>query len=363
LGGAWPVASSPFAGKGRMRRIAVILPPETDLIDVAGPACVFSSAARCLTKAGAAAEAVYVISYLSIAGGLVSTRQGLPLDTSSIRAANAGDYDTVIVTGGDHDAEADADPIAEWLEAARPVVRRIASVCTGAFFLARAGLLDNKRATTHWMDCGELARQFRSTAVDSDAIFVEDDGVWTSAGATAGIDMALAMVEQDYGHDLAMMVARMQVVFLKRHGGQSQYSVHLQSQAQGPLAPLLRWMVANPGADLSIEAIADRAHMSVRNFYRSFEAATGQSPGQWVETMRIENAKRLLSRTVGDGERIAIESGFGGYERMRRAFVRRMGISPLTYRKRFCRPEAGSDLGVDIDVLAYQAEPSAHASV
>jgi transcriptional regulator GlxA family with amidase domain len=154
----------------------------------------------------------------------------------------------------------------------------------------------------------------------------------------------------------------MQVVFLKRHGGQSQYSVHLQSQEQqGALAPLLRWMIANPGADLSVEALAERAHMSVRNFYRSFEAATGQSPAIWVETMRIENAKQLLSQRDGEAEQIAFASGFGGYERMRRTFVRRLGISPITYRKRFGR----LDNPADRDVLAYQASltRAAHAAL
>jgi len=333
----------PASGNGGMtfRRVAIVLPPEPDLIDVAGPSCVFSSAARCLMNAGASAHPLYTMDYLSMPGGLVDTRQGLMLDTRALHGANAADYDTVIVTGGDHAAASGPDDIASWLAYARPLVRRVASVCTGAFFLARAGLLHEKRATTHWMDCGQLAQQFRSTSVDSDAIFVEDGGVWTSAGATAGIDMALAMVERDHGHDLAMMVARMQVVFLKRHGGQSQYSVHLQSQeTQGPLAPLLRWMVEHPHGDLSIEALADRAHMSMRNFYRSFETATGQSPGVWVEAMRIESAKRLLGQSTLNAEQIALESGFGSYERMRRTFTRSLGISPGTYRKRFGRQKA-----------------------
>jgi len=338
-----------------VRRVAVLLPAETDLIDIAGPACVFSSAARCLLRAGAFAAPPYAMDYLSPTGGAIDTRQCLTLPTGALNEARPADYDTVIVTGGEVGPLWQGDEIARWLRAARPFVRRIASVCTGAFFLARAGLLDGKRATTHWTDCGDLARQFGSISVDGNAIFIEDGGVWTSAGATAGIDMALAMVEQDHGHDLAMMVARMQVVFLKRHGGQSQYSVHLQSQEhQGALAPLLRWMIANPAADLSVEVLADRAHMSLRNFYRSFEAATGQSPGAWVETMRVENAKRLLSQAESAAEQIAFESGFGGYERMRRTFVRRLGISPITYRKRFGRREE-LDNRVDFDVLAYHA--------
>lgn len=344
--------------RAKPRRIAIVLPAETDLIDVAGPACVFSSAARCLMNTGASVQPLYAMDYLSATGGPIGTRQGLSLETRALRAADPSDYDTVIVTGGDDDSESRHLKIADWVARARPLVRRVASVCTGAFFLARAGLLEEKRATTHWMDCGQLARQFPSTKVDSDAIFIEDDGVWTSAGATAGIDMALAMVEQDYGHDLAMLVARMQVVFLKRHGGQSQYSVHLQSQeVQGPLAPLLEWIVAHPRADLTIEALADRAHMSVRSFCRCFRTATGQSPGVWVEAMRIENAKRLLSQTARGTEQVALESGFGDYERMRRTFLRRLGISPRTYRERFARPESERESGCDFNLLAYKANP------
>ena len=289
-------------------------------------------------------------------------QQGLALDSRALESANPADYDTIIVTGGDPYPGAGMTDISDWLKRARPSVRRVASVCTGAFFLARAGLLDGKRATTHWMDCGQLAQEFRSIAVDSDAIFIEQDGVWTSAGATAGIDMALAMVEQDHGHDLAMMVARMQVVFLKRHGGQSQYSLHLQSQQSDvPLAPLLQWMIEHPRADLTVEALAERANMSVRNFYRSFEGATGQSPANWVEAMRVENAKRLLCQTDAQAEQIAYASGFSSYERMRRSFIRRMGISPLTYRKRFGLPKDMANNAQDPATFAWRNTSRTHS--
>jgi transcriptional regulator GlxA family with amidase domain len=335
------------------RRIAIVLPAETDLIDVAGPACVFSSAARCLTNAGAAAKPLYAMDYLSVAGGPIATRQGLMLPTAPLHAAAAGNYDTVIVTGGEDDPGPAQLDIAAWLGCARGQARRIASVCTGAFFLARAGLLEGRRATTHWMDCGRLAVEYRSITVESDAIFTEDKGVWTSAGATAGIDMALAMVEQDHGHDLAMLVARMQVVFLKRHGGQSQYSVHLQSQeTKGPLGPLLQWVIAHPAADLTTEALADRAHMSMRSFYRAFEAATGKSPAAWVEGVRVEHAKRLLGQSGRAAERIAQESGFGSYERMRRTFMRRLGISPNTYRQRFARAAGRGEVSLSVNMTA-----------
>ena len=320
----------------KIRRIALILPTDTDLIDVAGPSCVFSSAARCLVRLGRADEPHYRMEYLSVPGGAVATRQGLTLNTRPLDDAVAGHYDTVIVAGGENDPVPGRDDIATWLIAGWPNLRRVASVCTGAFFLGMAGLLDGRRATTHWMDCGRLAQQFSGATVEMDAIFVEDDGVWTSAGATAGIDMALAMVEQDLGHELAMMVARMQVVFLKRHGGQSQYSVQLQSQEiEGRLAPLMQWVLANLDGDLSTETLAARANMSLRNFHRVFVVATGLSPAIWVEDVRIESAKRLLSQTSQQADRIALLSGFGNYERMRRAFLRRLGILPSDYRKRF----------------------------
>lgn len=349
---------------GSRRRIAIVLAPDTDLIDVAGPACVFSSAARRLVNVGTSTAPPYVLDYLSASGGAATTRQGLTLDTRAMEQADPAVYDTIIVTGGDSDTRPGHFDIATWLAVARPQVRRIASVCTGAFFLARAGLLEGKRATTHWMDCGRLAQQFGSISVDSDAIFVEDDGVWTSAGATAGIDMALAMVEQDHGHELAMMVARMQVVFLKRHGGQSQYSLHLQSQeAEGPLAPLLQWVIANPGADLASQALADRANMSLRNFYRCFEATTGQNPAEWVEGVRIENAKRLLSQKVRRAEQVALDSGFGNYERMRRAFMRRLGMSPLAYRKHFAPQTGLRSRDADFDRLAMRGTAGSLSAV
>ena len=322
--------------RSKIRRVAIILPTDTDLIDVAGPACVFSSAARCLVKLGRADELHYVMEYLSVPGGAVNTRQGLTLNTQPLEDAAAENYDTVIVAGGENDPMPGRADIAAWLVAAWPNLRRVASVCTGAFFLGSAGLLDGRRATTHWMDCGRLAQQFSGATVEMDEIFVEDNGVWTSAGATAGIDMALAMVEQDFGHELAMLVARMQVVFLKRHGGQSQYSVQLQSQQiEGRLAPLIQWVFANLDADLSTEMLATRANMSLRNFHRVFVTTTGRSPAVWVEDIRVENVKRMLSQTAQQADQIALLSGFGNYERMRRTFLRRLGISPLDYRRRF----------------------------
>ena len=261
------------------------------------------------------------------------------METQPVRELLPGDYDTIIVTGGRVE-DLPFDPrLVAWLQRSHAMVRRMGSVCTGAFVLARAGLLDGRRAATHWEDCGTLKSWFPAVEVDWDSIFVEDHGVWTSAGVSAGIDMALAMIEEDHGREVALMVARRLVVFLKRPGGQSQFSTPLQSQAaEGPLAPLLAWIVEHPAADLRTEALAERANMSLRNFYRAFDQATGTSPAQWVEQARFEIAKRLLEQTGDRTEQVAVKSGFLNYERLRRTFMRRMGVSPAAYRSRFARP-------------------------
>jgi len=214
----------------------------------------------------------------------------------------------------------------------------VASVCCGAFILAGAGLLDGHRATTHWEDCGHLQESFADVDVRPDSIYMQDGNLWTSAGITSGIDMALAMVEEDYGHALALLVARNLVVFMKRPGGQSQFSAPLQSQSiEGPLGSVLGWIVENPCEDLRTEKLAERANMSLRNFFRAFEAATGTSPADWVEMARTEVAKRFLEDGAEKVEQVAYKSGFSGYEQMRKAFARRVGASPTEYRSRFAR--------------------------
>jgi transcriptional regulator GlxA family with amidase domain len=320
----------------RHQRIAFLLFDQCDLLDVTGPAAVFDSAARNLIASGVTRERLVQLRYFSVEGGPVMTRQELAVHTEPLPKPARGDIDTVIFVGGTEvDASCDERLVA-WLRTHHCAFRRIASVCTGAFILGNAGLLDGRRAVTHWQDCDELQRRFPSAQVNRDCIFTEDHGIWTSAGVSTGIDLALAMLEQDYGHELALTVARRLVLFLKRPGGQTQFSTALRGQAaSGPLAALLGWIAANPGADLRAETLAERANMSLRNFYRAFVEATGAPPAEWVEVTRVEGAKRLLEQSSQTADQIALRAGFGSYERMRRTFIRRLGVSPAAYRDRF----------------------------
>jgi transcriptional regulator GlxA family with amidase domain len=322
----------------KLRRIALLLFDQCDLLDVSGPASVFSSAARSLVISGLTRDHLFELRYFSPEGGPIMTRQGLAVHTDPLPTPARGDIHTVIVVGGAGLDQSCDGRLVVWLREHHDAFERIASVCTGAFVLGLAGLLDGRRAVTHWEDCDELQRQFPKAQVHPNCIFTEDRGVWTSAGVSTGIDLALAMVEQDCGRDLALTVARRLVLFLKRPGGQTQFSTALRGQAAtGPLASLLRWIGDNPGADLRAETLAERANMSLRNFYRAFVEATGLPPAEWVEAIRLEAARRLLEQTSQTADQIALTAGFGSYERMRRTFTRRLGVSPAAYRDRFPR--------------------------
>jgi transcriptional regulator GlxA family with amidase domain len=215
--------------------------------------------------------------------------------------------------------------------------RRVASVCTGAFVLAQAGLLDGRRATTHWEWCDVLAGLYPAVAVERDAIFVVDGSLYTSAGVTAGMDLALALVEEDLGPKVARDVAQQLVIFLRRPGGQSQFSSQLAAlpAERAPLRELQAWIPANAGADLSVTALAERAAMSPRNFARAFRRETGMTPAAYVESVRVEQARIALEGSQAPVETIAARCGFGTVETMRRAFHRRLGVGPAAYRSRF----------------------------
>jgi transcriptional regulator GlxA family with amidase domain len=224
-----------------------------------------------------------------------------------------------------------------WLQRIVPRVRRLASICTGTFLLARAGLLDGKRATTHWASCARLQREYPRVKVEPDPIFVREGKLWTSAGVTAGMDLALAMVEEDHGPRIARAVAQQLVLFLKRPGGQSQFSAQLAVQLadRAPLAELQAWMADHLRDDLSVPTLARRVAMSPRNFARVFTREVGLTPARLVERLRVEAARRRLEESSDGVDAIAADCGFGSAEQMRCVFVRNLRVAPTAYRDRF----------------------------
>ncbi|MDJ0387583.1 GlxA family transcriptional regulator [Roseomonas sp. E05] len=318
------------------RHIVLPLYPGVMLLDLAGPAEVFATALR---LAGAAGPPPYRLHIVSAAGGAVPTELGLGLDSAPWSSLEGVPVDTLLVPGGDGALAAAEDAaFLDWLRGRAGEARRVASVCLGAFILAGAGLLEGRAATTHWRHCAALQRRHPGVTVRPEPIFVRDGRFWTSAGVTAGIDMALALVEEDLGHALALEVAQRLVVFLKRPGGQAQFSAALAAQASSrdsDFAALLGWMAANLAADLRVEALAERAGMAPRSFARAFLAQTGETPAHAVEGLRVEAARHLLEAGELPVAEIARRCGFGDDERMRRAFLRRLGASPAEYRARF----------------------------
>jgi transcriptional regulator GlxA family with amidase domain len=356
-GGRWQLLRLPLTRRPEMdrrmvetKRIAFLLFEGCDLLDVAGAVAVFDSTCRRAASAAGPAP-LYRSAFLSLSGGTLRTEQGLAVETDKAGELAPGELDTIIVVGGSFETLYDAS-IADWIRRNHLHVRRIASVCLGTFLLAQSGLLEGMQATTHWDYCDRLSSDYPAVEVVEDAIYIPGAHVWTSAGVTSGIDMALAMVEEDYGRELALAVARYQVVFLKRPGGQSQFSAPLRVQTvEGPLAPILQWIAENPCEDLRTETLAERANMSLRNFFRAFEEATGTTPADWVELTRLDDAKRLLEQTRQAVDQVAFHSGFGSYERMRKTFARRLRITPGEYRERFSRETPG-DVNLTASLLA-----------
>jgi len=315
-----------------VRSVVIVVFPEVQSLDVIGPAEVFAVAAR---LSGTDEYGVHVV-----ASGIEPVRMssGLELVPHGSLAAAGGQIDTLVVAGGEGTRGAVRDEgLVEWVRDAAGRSRRVASVCTGAFVLARAGLLDGRCATTHWAACGELERLFPAVRVKRDAIFVVDGGVYTSAGVTAGMDLALALVEEDLGPRVARDVAQQLVLFLRRPGGQSQFSAPLSVRPaeRESLRELQAWIAAHVTEDLSVGALADRVHMSSRNFARAFVRETGVTPGAYVESVRVERARIALEGSAAPVEVVARECGFGTVETMRRAFHRRLGVGPAAYRERF----------------------------
>jgi transcriptional regulator GlxA family with amidase domain len=310
--------------------------PGFQILDLTGPHEVFAQVGR-LTGG-------VVIETVAAEPGPVTASGGLTvLPTGTIEGVT-GPVDTLIAVGGGGILRACEDArLVDWFRRTAGRARRTASVCSGAFLLAEAGLLDGRRAATHWARCESLAQRYPQVTVDPDPIFIRDGDVWTSAGITAGIDLALAMAEADHGPELSRTVARQLVMFVQRPGGQAQFSTQLAAQrpARAPLRQLQEWMADHLDADLTVPALAARAAMSPRNFARVFHAETGRTPGAYVETARIEAARRLLETTDTPVESVARSCGFGTVETLHRSFRRTVRATPAEYRRRFSSADTG----------------------
>jgi transcriptional regulator GlxA family with amidase domain len=315
------------------RKVVIVVHDQAKLLDVAGPLQVFNDAKHDDNSLA------YEVVLASEEGGPISTDAGMVLGTQRLEDVLQCDVDTLLITAGDPAIVPTATAslrasVNKYLYSPR----RLGSVCVGAFILAELGVLDGHEASTHWRTCDRLQREYPSIVVKPDAIFVKSGRIWTSAGVSAGIDMALAMVEEDIGHPAALSLARKLVLFLKRGGGQSQFSVELRRQTQdarGRFEDLHSWIRQNLNSDLSVPALAAAANMSPRNFARVYRRETGESPAQAIEQIRVEAARRLLESTSDSILSIADQIGFGDDERMRRAFLKAHGISPQDYRSRF----------------------------
>jgi transcriptional regulator GlxA family with amidase domain len=334
---------------GPPRRVVIVAFDAAQLLDIAGPLQTFSTTCEMFAGRGETADPrrPYDIALVSPTGGPVRTTSGLVVETQPLAAAARRPIDTLIAVGGlgVHGAVRDAR-LVRWFAGAAARARRVCSVCTGAFLLAEAGLLAGRRATTHWEFCAQLKESYPDIKVEADPIYVRDGRIWTSAGITAGIDLALALVEEDLGRPVALQVARHLVVFLKRPGGQAQFSEPLKAQAAtiGPadqFAALHAWMADNLASDLNVDRLAAQAGMSPRHFARLYTARHGTTPAKAVEVLRVEAARRTLEETPVAIKRVAAICGFGDEERMRRSFLRRLGLSPLDYRRRFAGPVRG----------------------
>ena len=320
------------------RKIALIGYDGAQSLDLVGPLEVFSMANR-FTGSPA-----YQVILVSLSGGEIVCNSGLRLAGAAPVADLPDDLDTVLLAGGDEAGllSMRGSGIVEWLQARRDVVRRIGSVCSGAFILAAAGLLDGRRATTHWDACENLAAFRPAVRLEPDAIFVADPPFYTSAGVTAGIDLCLSFVEADLGAEVALAVARNLVLFMRRPGGQTQFSAGLgvQAAATPRLRKLIAEVSADPTGDLSLPELARRGGMTERTFSRVFLKETGTTPAAFVELARVDRAKALLETSDWPLARVGERAGFGSLDGLHRAFQKRVGITPGEYRQRFGRVAA-----------------------
>lgn len=317
--------------------IHVLAFANVQVLDVTGPLQVFASANDLARQQGLPLP--YAVNVIAAQAEPVMTSAGLALVAEPLPGAETP-CDTLVIAGGwgVYGAAEDPDLVA-WVQDKARHSRRVTSVCTGAFLLAASGLLDGCRVATHWTRCEELARKYPSLQVEANPIFIQQGSVWTSAGVTAGIDLCLALVEEDLGRAVALEVARHLVVFLKRPGGQSQFSVTLSLQKGGShFSELHAWIAEHLHLDLNIPTLAAACGMSERSFVRHYRAETGQTPARAVELIRVETARRQLADSAVAIKRIAAQCGFGSEETMRRSFLRALSITPQVYRERFSAP-------------------------
>lgn len=320
-------------------RIALLAPPGVQSLDIVGPAEVFWEAARRLGDPDA-----YTVQVIARSANPVCGTGGVRFVADRHIFEPDEPIDTLLV-GGDPSFETIDPAIVQWLQRRAGSVRRLGSVCTGVFLLAAAGLLDGRRVTTHWECAARLRTEYPNLDIDSDQIFIRDGNLCTTAGVTAGMDLALALVEEDYGRDLALTVARYMVMFLKRPGGQSQFSAHLAAQISGKtrIQSVQQYVLDHLGAQLSVETLAEQAGMSVRNFTRVFRREINMTPTDFVDAARIDAARLLLEDTGRSLKQIATRCGFVNENGMRRAFVRNLGLGPGEYRLRFRSAWTGSN--------------------
>jgi transcriptional regulator GlxA family with amidase domain len=306
------------------RAIGIIIHPGFQLLDAAGPAAAFELAEHFCPGS-------YRLDLLAPGGGEIESSSGMRLAARPLSAAEP--LDTAVISGGEIiRSRPAAEEIVAWLRHASP--RRTASVCTGAYLLAEAGLLDGRRATTHWWSTNDFARRYPNVKLDGERIFIRDDGIWTSAGISAGIDLALALIEDDLGPAIARRTAQQLVVHQRRPGGQSQFSALVDLGGRsGRFVELVEWMRTKLAEPLTVERLADRAAMSPRHFARAFTAETGTTPAKAVERLRLETARMAVETSHTPLDRIAEESGFGDAGRMRRAFLRSFGQPPQALRR------------------------------